>query len=111
MTGNEVTQVVDALAEKLGMAADKLQPIAEETVRQVTLSGKIGCAFGLALCAIALFLGLLIPIVIKKECLDNEDLVIPLLGLCTFGALLVGGLAIYSGLVRWLAPLPHLLGL
>lgn len=37
MNANDVNQVVDKLAEKVGLAADKVQPIAEEVVRQYTV--------------------------------------------------------------------------
>ena len=34
MDASQVNQVVDKLAEKIGLAVDKVQPIAEEVVRQ-----------------------------------------------------------------------------
>lgn len=58
MNGVDVGQIVDKLADKLGVAVDKIQPLAEETVRQIVLRSWIwaGIAFLSVLGGIILFI-------------------------------------------------------
>ncbi len=42
MDASQVNEVVDKLAEKVGIAADKLQPLAEQAIREYQMSQIVG---------------------------------------------------------------------
>ena len=107
MEASEVSQVVDKLAEKIGVAADKLAPLGAEAVRQVSMVGLVQTiVFGVA-CAACMVVGS--GALAAYEA--NEDVAVfyEVVG----GVSVVMGLLLlmplYYGLSRWLAPIPWLI--
>ena len=95
--------IIEKLAEKIGVAVEALQPVAEEVVRQYVLKSWTYCGLGvfLILAAVGLF-GL--------ACRLEDDLfVVPVfLGAAAF---VTGGIVVGVNLGRAIAPYPSLLGL
>ena len=113
MDANSVNQVVDKLAEKIGVAADKLMPLGEETIRQVQARGLMQAGIGAMFLLVPVVLGLLCWRYNKKlDAMKSSD-VCPLMatGFVVGGiALIIGAMVAYYGMSEWLAPLPCLLG-
>ena len=114
MDGSELNTVVDKVAEKIGMAAEKLAPIAEEVVRQVQARELFqGIVFA---AGFILFAGYALHCARHARaefaaCQDIEKCagwVIPAIA-SAFLALFSVPPAIIS-FSRYLAPLPYLLG-
>lgn len=116
MDGN-MEVVIDKMAEKIGIAVEKLQPLAEETIRQYiaretafAICGGIAVLFGL-------FLGLVCiksAIKVGEDLSSKGDKYIPLVvisGIASLIFVIVGMVEGIAGLGNALAPLPGLLGL
>ena len=69
MNTNEVAFIVDKIAEKLNVAVDKVQPVAEETIRQYVLREQFYgyCLAGYALIFLFILIGGLISERFLKE--------------------------------------------
>jgi len=68
MTGDEMEKVIDKIAEKAGVAVEKIQPIAEEVVRQVQDRALfLGCG-----CAVIAFIFLLFIVLSFVFCRDKD---------------------------------------
>ena len=108
-----VTVLVDKLSEKLGLAAEKIQPIAEEVLRQYRIEHILFTIIGVIILLVGIGTGLLL---IKKgkasedEGSDGTGLCI-VGGMTIFFGLLVGLPVFVNGLVCYVAPLPNMLGL
>ena len=114
MNGSEMTEVVDRLAEKVGVAVDKLAPFAEEVVRQYQFRSFVLAGVGLFGCAIVACAGvLLIRRGVMQRERENYDAASTLSNsgiVCCIAAVIGLGLAAVK-LGDALAPLPALLGL
>jgi len=106
MQASEIGQIVDKIAGKLGVAADKLQPLGEEVVRQVMLRGMVLSAIGVAMLTLSAVSG---AIAYRKRDGDANHLM-PFVMACLFSAFL-GALLLGNGVPEWIAPLPTILGL
>ena len=111
MNATEMSEVVDKLADKIGVVAEKIAPIAEEVVRQYELRYWVYTG----LCAIVALLGAaLITLSFVSITKTQEDKVLDSAGI---GAVLgfvvcVVSLAVGSiQLATALSPLPSILGL
>lgn len=114
MEPNVVNQVVDKLAEKIGIAAEKLAPVAEEAIRQVSHLGIANTILGfLCLCATAILCRTAWR---SCKCVDRHseaECAVGLGAICAIAAMVlccIGIVTVNIGLSQWLAPLPHLLG-
>ncbi len=109
MSGTEIEQVVDALAEKMGMAADKLQPLAWEVLRQYQMREMV-CA--IACGAICVALGSFILRVWRRcEFTDegpNKATIMVVIAACGMIPALVQGII---AIIHYIAPLPSMLGM
>ncbi len=60
MEAGQVGEIVDKLAEKIGVAADSLVPVAEEAMRQVVARGMLyigmGCGLLIVTCVVGMYL-------------------------------------------------------
>jgi len=116
------SETVDKLAEKIGLAAEKLQPLAEETLRQFQM--RAGLWFTITgLAAFLCFSGLTYCVWLgvrgsgRDECgcrlhpdgPDDDVLVFAAASLFVFGGVTAGIALINLG--HYLAPLPSMLGL
>ena len=113
MTVPDINQVVDKLAEKIGVAAEKLLPIATETIRQVSLRG-----YTVAVCLAVLSLVTLSGCVLcahlhikmrtePHSCYEGGWLAVTILsGIATLALLCTAIVFLAQGV----APLPSLLG-
>lgn len=119
MDPNVVNQVVDKLAEKIGIAADKLAPVATEAIRQVSALGSWYCLMA-SVCAVVV---LICAGQIQRAAAayyeehgpayGKDALCAARVSVCVFIGLLlffVGIRLVAEGLPRWIAPLAYLLG-
>jgi len=119
MTTPNIETVIDKLAQKIGVAADKLQPLGEEVVRQVAERGRLHACAGAFLLVLGVccalrglcFLGRVLP-----GKLDEREVCISIAGMVSLGILsfLLAGVGqhyLSMGLEAWIAPLPTILGL
>ena len=118
MDGPAMEKVIDKIAEKVGMTADALQPIAEETVRQVSVRGlvqAISCGITAVLLLGMIYVGY--RLLCKGLQPDTKH--------CDEGVWLTAGIACCAcgvlgapyaiaftimGLMTYIAPLPAILG-
>ena len=112
MDAQQVGEVVDKLADKIGIAAEKIQPIAEETVRQVSCKGMI--IFGIG--AFLLLIGIVaLGVCYKtgKKALEDDDYFpgAVISGVVCLLLFVTGMVTLLDGLILWIAPLPHIFGL
>ena len=116
MDANEVGQVIDKLAEKLGVAVEKLTPLAEEYVRQIVMTG---WAY-LVIAVVCLILGVISWTVVRRAftreseagCRSWEDsnIACSVLGVIFGTGFTIAFVAFLgTGLMRLLAPLTTLL--
>lgn len=114
--GDEVNKVVEKLAEKIGVAVEKLAPIAETLVRETVALGWVTLAVSVTL----LLLGLLIAVLGWKgfcrlrDATDTECAlpVVILSAFATLGLWVFGLTHLFgSALPRIVSPTRHLLGL
>lgn len=116
MTGEEVEGVIEKMAEQLGVAVTELEPLAEETVRQVALRGLV---WGVGTLLIALLLaGIAAWSGVKAkqrrgemERTDDGLHIFYMISvvLLAVGAIVALGIGV-SHLGDWVAPIPRLLG-
>lgn len=121
-TTDQVTTIVDKLSEKVGLAADKLAPIAEEVIRQTQTLGMVSTLAGIAI----MLVGFLVTwklILIRKQAIiqavkDGEQNPVDacigytILTVTVPTVVLVASLLfLIEGVYRWIAPLPYLLKL
>ena len=114
MDANALNQVIDKLAEKAGLAADALKPIAQELIAQTRA---VGLAYFIAGCISFMACGILAALfcqAVKQvgEANGAEDRFVVKAAICAILGLvaLVCGLAgVIGGLPMWLAPLRSLL--
>ena len=119
MDAGQVNEVVDKLAEKMGVAVDKIVPIAGETVQQVANRGFLLAGFGfilLVFCVTGIVVGMKYLLghheVRPKTRLTREDAE-DIGFVCVIIGLFVATIAIYvifAGLSQYVAPIPYLLG-
>lgn len=111
MDANAINQVVDKLADKIGVAADKLMPLGERALREVSGAGLATAIVGVLLLGVAALSAILCRRAFPKSITLPPDDSVPYIAASIVGALatvgcVVGGLlAIYHGLIMWLAPL------
>lgn len=125
MNAQDAEKIVDKLAEKIGVAVDKLQPVAEETIRQVQVQGLLRAGFGLLS---AILVGVFVCWSFRtlghwEKKLDETNrndretmewifvgrlVTLILATLCWSGCVFVG---MYWGLSAYFAPIPTLFGL
>lgn len=121
-TADQVTTIIDKLSEKVGLAADKLAPIASDVIRQTQTLGMVETlAGGILLIAGILVLRKLINV--RREALQrawDEKSLDPADDCLGHTSLMVVAPAVMwivsmvflcEGLIHWIAPLPHLLKL
>jgi heme/copper-type cytochrome/quinol oxidase subunit 2 len=102
MTTNEIGFVVDKLAQQVGIATEKVAPIAQEIIRQYVFSHAVmSCVFGLVFIVSVLF-----ACVIDKT-RDDE----PYWGIAWIVAAIFSIVPCLVNLFRALAPLPCMLKL
>jgi len=107
----QIERIIDKVAEKLNVAADKLQPLGEELVRQVSLAG---WAQGIASAILVIISAILFYLFIRKayEVADaGKDPVGEVIGVVACGVVLIVcvGLSV-QGLMQAVAPLAYLVG-
>ena len=111
MEAGQVSEVVDKLAEKIGVAAEQLAPIAEETVRQVSIRGIAYAGLGVLGLLVATVLAKMAICVVSK--MDDGEVKVIVIAIVLVAICLVLGFSIagiVSGISQWLAPIPYLLG-
>jgi len=109
MTGDEMEKVIDKIAEKAGVAVDKIQPIAEEVVRQVEMRAFIMMIVMAVVVTVSLLVGSFVLLKREKELLAGEpSCVIP----CVFSLFLFVGCSagFFVNLYIYIAPLASILG-
>jgi len=129
MDAGQVGNAVDKLAEKLGVAVDKIVPIAVETVRQVSNRGLAKAICFAAPCFLATIVCLCYLrhtrstlTALKgqegdyerrrdwlREC-DVARLCVTCWRVISFVPVMLGCMLAYPGLSQWIAPIPYLLG-
>lgn len=119
VASDQINQVIDKLAEKIGVAASELAPLAEETIRQVSAKGLAFMISSVVLIIPAyVFLRLARSagrgaIQATAASKDDSGYVVGAVfsGIGAMGCL-TGALSIFfHGISAWLAPIPYLLGL
>lgn len=124
MDSMEIGKVIDKVVEKVGVAADALQPLAEETVRQVSVRGLTQAITAAVTCVIVVsFLFWIFYACARRAKFlatrgknDDEQLLPSIVGsvFAAFGMVITistfGNLVI-DGLNAWVAPIPTILGL
>ncbi len=104
-----VNAVVDNLADKLGIAVEKLQPIAETAIAETSRLGMANCCLGVV-CFILLISATTIFLKYMKG-KDADDNVVAVV-VWVFSSVLLsifGLLSIADGLAQWLAPTMHVI--
>jgi len=109
MTSN-VTEVIDKLAEKVGIAATKLTPVAEEILRQVSARGMAYIICGGAVFLLGLGFWVASIMFSRRGEIDDGGPAI-CYGSVGFLACIAGLALLVEGLSQHIAPLPHILGL
>ena len=114
MNANETNQVIDRLAEKIGVAVNQLRPVTQELLAQTRTLGIVYVAFGIAIGAVtvAILIGIWRQIPKGGDILDVADPMLSVTGFVTF--ILGGGFAlgfIAEGFPMLVAPLRSVLGL
>lgn len=115
MDPNSVNQIVNNLADKIGVAVEKMQPLAEEVVRQYT--ARCGTMFFATLfCALLSALMLSACLIHLRRCDDRCQVdgleVASCAGMLVFGVLSFGFImSALAYLSAWVSPIPSLLGL
>ena len=115
MNANEVGQIVDKLAEKMGVAVEKIQPLAEEIVRQyqaralaqVVICGLIACA----LCVVGAALLRKGNAYQEKHGGDNGAFDLFVAATASFVVACVPVGSAIASVMHYIAPLPSILGL
>ena len=111
-------KVIDKIADRIGVAAEQLQPLATETVQQYQLEHAIGAilwgGIGLLFLIFVVFLSRkTFKIIVHEDGFDDDASaalhIIPVVISSVMGFALLGHG--YSHLARAIAPLPHLLGI
>lgn len=103
MTGEELEKVVDKLAEKAGVAVDKMQPIAEEVLRQVEARALVQI-----ICASILVVLIIAASIFFERKADRYDK-----GMAVFIGMLLAFLGVVflmSAISAYVAPLAQILG-
>lgn len=118
MDATQINEVVDKLAEKIGVAADALKPIALETVRQVQLRGLVFAGITV-LCTVVMVASLLrltrqaVAIPLRDTGYDPNGGRTAAIVATTAGVLvatLIGFIVTAVFLGQYIAPIPYLLG-
>lgn len=73
MDSNDVSVIVDQLAEKIGVAAGKIQPVAEAMVEEVVRSSMFAAWASLAAALVLAPVALLVIRFCTKQCSQLED--------------------------------------
>ena len=115
MDTNSVNQIIDKLAEKLGIAVEKVTPLAEEYIRQIQTKGMICVIFGVTLLLLALVLWGIDIYHIKrggKENWGDEGRIttVILLSIANVAITLSVIFILFHGLVMIFAPYTRILG-
>ncbi len=120
MESGELGEVVDKLANKIGLAAEKLQPLAEETVRQYANWGiaqvclgvcTLGVTILLLYASSRLFIAGHKPEVRDKGVTDDYESLSVVAFLAAMGAALTALILISMGIKAWVAPIAGILGM
>ena len=112
----DVGAVVDKLAEKIGVAVEKLMPVAQEVIRQVRLVGVVEAVTGAAFLVMAVVCALLFKRVVTvaeatgREYTGSALVMSMALGTAAVLLFILGIVFVPDGLIQYVAPLPHLLG-
>ena len=114
MQNVNLENVVDTLADKIGLAATQIQPIAEETLRQFQMRAIVGVIVGCVLGLLLIFPGIFC---IKKALYYNKEAEEEISFAFTVGSVLILFAAVMSTCIGLgsigdaIAPLPGMLGL
>ena len=113
MTTNELGFVIETIADKIGSSAQALQPIAAEVIRQYRLESLVGAIFLGSVSIITVIMGGWAMIAARRR-RDKDGDPDPALVFLAIAMWIASGILVFSGftdLFKYLAPLPHLLGL
>ena len=109
---NDYTQIVDNVADRIGLAIEQVQPIAETLVRETQILGVAHASLGLVILVCAAWMACYTyRFATKKEDRNGDaDIlaVIPGMAALLIGA--VGLIVVSEGLSMWFAPTLHILG-
>lgn len=111
MDATQISQVVDKLAEKIGVSVEQLRPIAEETISQVSMRGwSLFIAFIVG--TLFMLLAVIVFCMLFRKTEDDDAAVLLGLGIVFsfVGCIVFFCMAIYN-LGHWVAPLPSIMGL
>lgn len=113
MESGDMGLIVDKLAEKIGVAAEKLAPIAEEALRQYVVRESIYAIMG----GVAVLIGIGLLTICwksaKEHMVNDEELYFGAGMVSGIGGILfstIGFVEGVTGLVNAIAPIPGLLG-
>ena len=114
MDATQLTDVVDKMAEKVGVVAEKLQPVAEEVMRQYQLRAVVYAVAAAGTAIVLTFAGSLLMRFVLKDRRPRDDdgafFLVVLGGLMVVvGACLLFGVAV-PHIGRAVAPLASILG-
>lgn len=106
--GEELNQVIDKVAEKIGVAVEAAGPIAETMVRETATLGMAGVIAGVILFALGYLsvFGVLVHVQ-SKDNSDDMDTMLPV-AIGAIVLLVVGIVAIARSVPLWLAPTCHI---
>lgn len=105
MDATQLTDVVDKLAEKVGVATVKIQPVAEEVLKQYVRREWATMLIGLAIALLGLWCKTF------SEIKADEDERAFVYGIFAVVLLLIGAAVGIEALLHLIAPLPAILGL
>lgn len=107
----EVERIIDKIAEKLGVAANSLKPLAEETLHQVQSTGVVMIVSGIAIFFLCASLSIWLiseGYVVRKAKKDPAGYYLSG-GLVVFVGIITCAPLVILGLFRYTAPILHLL--
>mgnify|MGYP001569841966 CR=1 FL=1 len=106
MNTNEVAFIVDKIAEKLSVATDKIQPIAEETLRQYQTRELLYAQSSFTI-SLLFFLIAIIIFILGLNSTDKDNALISIVPLVLFIGSFVIAVTFYG---HYLAPIPSIFG-
>ena len=98
MDANSLNQVVDKVAEKLGIAVEKAAPIAEQVVKEYAARAEVG-AVACAVVGIVGFLMLIAGLVVLSWSVSKDN---PLGSCLAFASALMGAIGAITGTANYI---------